>query len=517
MTRVWSGLLRFYRPQGDALHSGFLPNPAMDLTRIGSRYYSLAYQRLEQVYRRAGILGSCFLHRRKLLCTRLAHDISACVLALFQDPMANTYIDEDNRMLQRRGAKIRDMMLRQRPKLIGPKEFKQRAYPNSFLGHDMIELLLAKGELRTRDAGRKLGERLLQTGVIHHVRNEQQFSDDANNLYIFDVDERRTGGLGQPPFRAPSSESQLGGGGLAGATAAGGSGAASEARPLILTGHGRDARTAANKSGLRLPPGVHLLPVFLEPGQIEAHGGTLPADGKGSDKEVTVTTVVDAVSADGLPDNSKANDRSSAPFGPEPERVAMSLYVQGLGNTEFAAIMPLPHAKDQKYIDRLAVEVHAAISELDGSLNAEQRADGAVDREWLQPAVEEYNFLSFDSQSRNIAGWCNTDCNSPEMATLPDTDDDRIFVNAVSEMHSIFSEAEDYEDQPQVMEMILRKGVNTPVYGMSSFGNESYIQLRQPVYSDPRGADQLHPFDDDFAYMPEIAKIRLGRHGAVGL
>ena len=66
-----------------------------------------------------------------------------------------------------------------------------------------------------------------------------------------------------------------GGGGKGGGSADGGGSAAeggSEAqqrsrsvdlRPLVLAGHGRDARTAAELQGLSLPAGVHLLPVFL--------------------------------------------------------------------------------------------------------------------------------------------------------------------------------------------------------------------------------------------------------------
>ena len=92
---------------------------------------------------------------------------------------SKSYTEEDSRRIQRRGLKIREMMLRGRSKLIRSHEYRLRTYANCFLGHEMVDLLLEKGEVRTRDAAKQLGRRLLQAGVIHHVLNEQDFRDEA--------------------------------------------------------------------------------------------------------------------------------------------------------------------------------------------------------------------------------------------------------------------------------------------------------------------------------------------------
>jgi len=97
---------------------------------------------------------------------------------------------------------------------------------------------------------------------------------------------------------------------------------------------------------------------------------------------------------------------------------------------------------------------------------------------------------------------------SIEVRLLPDTDEDRAFVNAASEMHAFFGN----EALPDVVEVILRKNYNTPVYGKSSFGLENYFQLRQPLL-DPRMKDETRPFDEDLVATAEVAKSRLRQHG----
>lgn len=70
-------------------------------------------------------------------------------------------------------------MMRGKHKLIRSREYRLRTYKNSFVGHELVDLLLEKGEVRTREAARQLGRRLLEAGVIHHVMNEQDFRDEV--------------------------------------------------------------------------------------------------------------------------------------------------------------------------------------------------------------------------------------------------------------------------------------------------------------------------------------------------
>ena len=69
--------------------------------------------------------------------------------------------------------------MRGKHKLIRSREYRLRTYKNSFVGHELVDLLLEKGEVRTREAARQLGRRLLEAGVIHHVMNEQDFRDEV--------------------------------------------------------------------------------------------------------------------------------------------------------------------------------------------------------------------------------------------------------------------------------------------------------------------------------------------------
>ena len=56
--------------------------------------------------------------------------------------------------------------------------YRLRIYPNTFNGNEMVDLLIEKGEARTRDAAKQLGRRLMQAGIIRHVMNEQDFRDE---------------------------------------------------------------------------------------------------------------------------------------------------------------------------------------------------------------------------------------------------------------------------------------------------------------------------------------------------
>jgi len=77
---------------------------------------------------------------------------------------------------------------------------------SGFLGHEMVDLLIEKGEVRTRDAAKQLGRRLMQAGIIHHVMNEQDFRDEVR-LYRFKVDEPES--QGRSDYSAPNTMASL--------------------------------------------------------------------------------------------------------------------------------------------------------------------------------------------------------------------------------------------------------------------------------------------------------------------
>lgn len=589
MTRIWSSLVSYFRPPRDAIHSGFRPIPSLGLPRHENRHYAMASQLLQKIQQKPGILGGCVLYRQRCMYTQLSPELTSYALALLQPTQSSSYTEEDNRRIQRRGLKIREMMLRGKNKLIRNREYRLRVYQNCFLGHEMVDLLIEKGEVRTRDAAKQLGRRLMQAGIIHHVMNEQDFRDEVR-LYRFKVDEPETNEMkdySQPKtpvnLRSASLHTQGSTGsdsrsdkGLDLGSQDGGdsSGYAVDLRPLVLAGHGRDARTTAALHGLSLPAGVHVLPVYLNEEQLDT------LCDMASDLQDN-NTELDSVIQENFKDREDA--RQAAEDGPaelyeelglakkfqewlleigwdtnseieyqlkvsdrvlgelaaeyptedddeveefkkalrsakakmtakmkdrveNPKQKQLELYLQGLGSTVLVAMMTPDSTKNQEAVNQLAVDISIGLANLEQSLCAHTEMLGGLES---QRTVESYNHIAFDNDTHAITGWCNTDRSMPEAKLLPDTEEDKAFVDAVSEMHSFFRDS----SLPDVAEVMVRQNYRTAAYGKLAFGLESYIQLRQPGAVDgtmPR--DESRPFDDDWADTPETVKQKLRNH-----
>lgn len=401
-----------------------------------------------------------------------------------------------------------------------------------------------------------------QAGIIRHVMNEQDFRDEQK-LYRFRVDEEGQRSEGLPVLAGRST--------LVGSDAGGDASSAPETpggyreplsrprsrlvdlRPLVLAGHGRDARTTAALHGLTLPAGVHLLPVYLTLAQLDsllemaetlragreadivdilglrasvlgasATENVAPANGVEVTPGVSTPTLDAALDLDvfmaqlGLTpfqawlfergwstaevvreklqttppsalvrlastytaDNTsiftdalvsarevvrgeaaakaaKAAKAAPSPSG-ECERVQLELYLQGLGSTVLVIVLSPSHAQDQELLTSLSAEVSEGLAALEESLTAHSDSLGGTES---QRTVDEYNFVTFDGETHGIAGWCNTDRSVRDQTFLPDTDDDRAFVKAVTEMHATFL----VPDAPDVMEIQLRKNYHAAV------------------------------------------------------
>eukprot|EP00039_Didymoeca_costata_P008949 m.118915 g.118915 ORF g.118915 m.118915 type:complete len:743 (-) comp14296_c0_seq1:2237-4465(-) len=594
LTRIWSSLISYFRPPRDTVHAAFRPIPFLGLLRNANRHYAMSSQLLDRISRRPGLLGGCVLHRQQALCTLLSPELTAYALALLQPTQSKSYTEEDNRRIQRRGLKIREMMTRGKHNLIKSREYRLRTYANCFLGHEMVDLLIEKGEVRTRDAARQLGRKLLQAGVIHQVMNEQDFRDDVK-LYRFRVDEEdypQQRQLTQPSTQAGRREMSSDRiGGLDSVHRDLQRSRSVDLRPLVLAGHGRDARAAAAQHGLSLPAGVHLLPVFLDYNQRlelwERLAGTegTPSfpDGrlqpppfddlditasmdalllaseteaklyqwmvkvgltqyqiflmeKGWISEEVAVSKLQAISPaamselaqsysgdkesfslalkkahklcvkegkkKGSSDKKKRNKKQEALL-PEGYR-ELGLYLQGLGGTAFVFLVS-PEYKTQEFLEELSKEVGEGLSQLEHTLAHVHDANNGFE---AQHIVEEYNHLQFDCESHAISGWCNTNRSVPDMRLLPDTDEDRAFVEAAAEMHSFFMN----NQHSDVVELMLRKNYNTPIYAKSCFGLETYFQLRRP-FTEPTVRDETRPFDEDLFKTPTYARKRLGQQG----
>lgn len=63
---------------------------------------------------------------------------------------------------------------------ISERRFRLAVYPNSFVGSEAVEWIM-KTQKATREAAIKLGQRLVELGIFHHVSDEHPFKDE----YLF--------------------------------------------------------------------------------------------------------------------------------------------------------------------------------------------------------------------------------------------------------------------------------------------------------------------------------------------
>lgn len=243
MTRIWAGLIAYYRPRGRILTAAFGSVPRVEFPRGLNRLHILASQLMHRLGR-LGILGGCFLHNGSLVADSLPATLVHFARALLQAKPSSAG-DEEATRLKGRGAKIRALMLAQDTPMLKTREYRGQSHTNCFTGSDFIDLLLLAGEVRSRAAGQSLGRTLMQAGVVRHVLNENDFKDE-HRFYRFRVDEQAD---------QASLNDSLGGASVRSALA--------DLRPLVLSGHGRDARTTLASRGVRLPAGVHVVPVFV--------------------------------------------------------------------------------------------------------------------------------------------------------------------------------------------------------------------------------------------------------------
>ena len=200
----------------------------------------------------------------------------------------------------------------------------------------------------------------------------------------------------------------------------------------------------------------------------------------------------------------KTEARSSTP-----KQEQLELYLQGLGSTVLVAMVTPDSTKNQEIVNELALDIGTGLAHLEQSLCTHNETLGGLES---QRTVEAYNHIGFNSDTHAITGWCNTDRSMPEAKLMPDTEEDKAFVDAVSEMHAFFKDP----SLPEVAEIMVRQNYRTATYGKLAFGQEAFIQMRQPTTSDPTVTSQVRddsrPFDDDWAMSPEMVKARLRDH-----
>ena len=66
-------------------------------------------------------------------------------------------------------------------------------YPNCFISSELVDLLIQLERAKNREDAVKIGQLLMDTDLIHHVSDKQQFQD-GKEFYIFREDEGESKG-----------------------------------------------------------------------------------------------------------------------------------------------------------------------------------------------------------------------------------------------------------------------------------------------------------------------------------
>ncbi len=66
------------------------------------------------------------------------------------------------------GEELRLLLHEEDPPLIKDRRYHLKVYEKSFVGHDMVNWLLKKGEVESREEAVAMMQKLLDHGVVHH-------------------------------------------------------------------------------------------------------------------------------------------------------------------------------------------------------------------------------------------------------------------------------------------------------------------------------------------------------------
>lgn len=69
------------------------------------------------------------------------------------------------------GEELRLLLHEEDPPLIKDRRYHLKAYEKCFVGHDMVDWLLKKGEVESRSEAVAMMQKLLDHGVVHHGKS----------------------------------------------------------------------------------------------------------------------------------------------------------------------------------------------------------------------------------------------------------------------------------------------------------------------------------------------------------
>ena len=82
--------------------------------------------------------------------------------------MTNTVRASNRSAILAVGEELRLLLHDEDPPIIKARRYHLRVYESCFVGHDMVDWLLKKGEVESRKEAVAMMQKLLDNGVIHH-------------------------------------------------------------------------------------------------------------------------------------------------------------------------------------------------------------------------------------------------------------------------------------------------------------------------------------------------------------
>ena len=86
--------------------------------------------------------------------------------------MTNTVRASNKAAILAVGEELRQLLHEEDPPLIKDRRYHLKSYDRCFVGHDMVDWLLKKGEVESRKEAVAMMQKLLDHGVLHHGERE---------------------------------------------------------------------------------------------------------------------------------------------------------------------------------------------------------------------------------------------------------------------------------------------------------------------------------------------------------
>lgn len=88
--------------------------------------------------------------------------------------MTNTVRASNKAAILAVGEELRLLLHEENPPLIKDRRYHLRTYQACFIGHEMVDWLLKKGEVESRNEAVAMMQKLIDNGVIHHGRGRKE-------------------------------------------------------------------------------------------------------------------------------------------------------------------------------------------------------------------------------------------------------------------------------------------------------------------------------------------------------